>query len=126
MERLTTVAHLSPDGLLAACEALKDERNRPIFMTLSGELLYMWIDRQISMQQLYATQRPAAPFPPATPSFSPAVPFFPAPSTQYTPGSSSFPAAFFPPTVSTFPPGAPSFPSNAPSNPPEGPPFPPN
>ncbi|XP_020081683.1 putative nuclease HARBI1 [Ananas comosus] len=52
MERLTTVAHLSPDGLLAACEALKDERNRPIFMTLSGELLYMWIDRQISMQQL--------------------------------------------------------------------------
>lgn len=106
MDRLRNVAHLSPDGLFAVCEALKDERNRPIFMSLNGDMLYMWIDRQIAMQQLYAAQRPIAP------SFDPAASFFPAASGAFNPGLS-----FFPPASASFSPGAPTFPPAGPSKP---------
>lgn len=123
MERLTTVAHLSPEGLLAVCEALKDERNRPIFMKLSGDMLCMWIDRQIAMQQCYAAQRPMAP------SFAGPAPFFTAASSSFSPGPfSPFPPAnaAFPVGAPTFPPAGPSGPSNLSSFSPERPSFPPN
>lgn len=128
MERLSNVAKLSPDGLLAVCEALKDERNRPIFMAMNGDLLYMWIDRQIAMHQLFTGLRPVAP------SFPSTAPFFPTTASSFAPGPSSFPAASagFPPGPSfssrttMFPLSAPSDPADIPSFPPAGSSFPPN
>ncbi|OAY67697.1 hypothetical protein ACMD2_17708 [Ananas comosus] len=46
MARLNDVPRLSLEAIISTCEALKDELNRSIFMSLSGDILYMWIERQ--------------------------------------------------------------------------------
>ncbi len=42
--RLNDVCGLSLEGTLSACEAFKDEHNRSIFMSLSGDILYIYVD----------------------------------------------------------------------------------
>lgn len=65
MVRLYDIPNLPLDAILCACEAFKDDRNRSIFMSLSGDILYMWIDRQLNMQRAGTGHKPDAPsFPP--------------------------------------------------------------
>nr|CAD1840450.1 unnamed protein product [Ananas comosus var. bracteatus] len=65
MVRLNNIPGLSLEAILSACDAFKDERNRSMFMSMSGDILYMWIDRQVVMQRLATGNMPDAPsFPP--------------------------------------------------------------
>nr|CAD1818701.1 unnamed protein product [Ananas comosus var. bracteatus] len=65
MVRLYDISNLSLDAILCACEAFKDDRNKSIFMSLSDDILYMWIDRQLVIQRAAAGHKPDAPsFPP--------------------------------------------------------------
>lgn len=65
MARLNDVPGLSLEAIISICEALKDERNRSIFMSLSGDILYMWIERQVNMQRAARGQKPdGSSFPP--------------------------------------------------------------
>lgn len=52
MVKLNNIPNLSLEGILSICEAFKDERNISIFMSLSGNILYMWIDRQVVTQRI--------------------------------------------------------------------------
>ncbi|XP_020105615.1 uncharacterized protein LOC109722140 isoform X1 [Ananas comosus] len=50
MSRVYNLPGMTDEQILAACDALTDDKNRQLFMTMNDKLAFMWVDRQVAMQ----------------------------------------------------------------------------
>lgn len=47
---------MTNEWVLAAGDALEDDKNRQFFMTMNGEFAFMWVDCQVDMQNILYKQ----------------------------------------------------------------------
>ncbi len=50
MTRIYSLPGLTNDKVLAAVDALKEDKNHQLFMTMNDDLAVMWVERQIAKE----------------------------------------------------------------------------